>query len=732
MRRALASVAHFRPNLRNLPVLLVVAMALLGTAHVLVRTWTYGAAITPDAIHYLSAAESIAAGTGLKVFDGGLFVFYPPFFPMLLAFIDILGIEPRESVRWVNAAIFGLIILTSGFWLLRTLASRTLALAATALILVSLPLNSLASQAMTEPLFVLLAILALMQMGTFIGGEAKWRPVLLAAVFTALAALTRYPGVTLILAGVAVPFLHPSTPFVARMRYAIVFGGIASLPVAAALLRRWLIETTLEAPEGASGQSLSISLRQVARAAREWVVPESAPDWSANLWIAAAALLAAGAATMLFLVVIRRQAAAPNSQTALPFVVFSLIYLAFTIAVVPRLVGQPIDGRYLLPLYVPVILGCAFLVNEILDELRQRMLLKWVPASLVLVAILSSIGFSIQRNAITTVEAREFGYFNSSYNTTYWDEFETLKYLKENPLDGPIFSSGSSVLWWTHPQGTYFGINADMDFIIRSIENLENDSYIVSLFAAHSYHNPFISYLNDVAIIFDGVDGSVIRIPANWHFDERHFLDNLRQFTNTLGSGSTIPVASSVFDIYLVDNIIIYNKSPCDPQDTRDWFFLHITPKDTSDLPDHRERHGFDNLDFQGSRNDIFIDNQCIVSVPLPYYAIHSISTGQYVPGVGQLWITEFLYPTVHRGETPDLGRGVRVPRSGGVVHAAEVGVGRGHEGEAAADGAEVVPAAAEEALHARARGAFARAAGEPSAEGVHVALGDLAPAHGV
>ena len=650
MRRAFASVAHFRPNLQHLPVLLVAAMAALGVAHILVRTSTYGAAITPDSIHYLSAAESIAAGMGLKVFDDGFFVDYPPFFPMLLAFIDILGIEPRESVRWVNAAVFGLIILTSGLWLLRTLASRTLALAAAALILVSLPLNSFASQAMTEVLLVLLAILALIQMGAFIGGKAHWRPVLLAAVFTALAALTRYPGITLIFAGVAVSLLHPAVPFIARMRYAAVFGCIASLPVAAALLRRWLLEATLEAQGGVTGQGLPGSLRQAAGVAREWVVPESAPDWSANLWIASVALLAAGAAVMLLFVFRHRRAAVPNPRTALPFVLFSLIYLASTIAFVPRLAGQPIDSRYLLPLYVPVILGGAFFLNEILDELRQRtVLLKWVPASFILVAIFS-IGFSIQRNAITTVEAREFGYFNSSYNTTYWDEFEILEYLRDHPIDGPIFSSESSALWWAHPQGTYFVINADMDFVIRSIENLENDSYIVSLFAAHSYHNPFISYLNDVDIIFDGVDGSIIRIPASWHFDERHFLDNLRQFTNTLGSGSTIPVASSVFDIYILDTIIIYTKSPCDPQDTKDWFFLHITPKDTSDLPDHREGHGFDNLDFQGSRNDIFIDNQCIVSVPLPYYAIHSISTGQYVPGVEQLWNTEFLYPDSSQG----------------------------------------------------------------------------------
>ena len=649
-RRAFASVAHFRPNRRNLPALLVVVMAVLGTAHILVRTWTYGAAITPDAIHYLSAAESIAAGTGLKVFDDVFFVFYPPFFPMLLAFIDILGIEPRESVRWVNAAIFGLIVLTSGFWLLRTLASRTLALAATALILVSLPLNSLASQAMTEPLFVLLAILALMQMGAFIEGEAKWKPVLLAAVFTALAALTRYPGITLIFVGVTVSLLHPAAPFIARMRYAVVFGGIASLPVAAALLRRWLIEATIEAPEGASGQSLSTSLRQVARIAREWVVPEAAPDWSANLWIAAGALLATGAAAMLVAFMIRRQAAVASPRTAFPFVVFILIYLIFTITIVPRLVGQLIDGRYLLPLYVPAVLGGSFLVNKFIHELRPQMVfMKWIPASIVLVILASSIGFSIHRNFTTTVDALEFGYFGSSYNTKYWEEFETLQYLRENPLDGLVFSSESSVLWWTQPDGAYSGISADMDLITRSIENLienlENDSYIVSLFATHSYHNPFISFLNDVDIIFDGFDGTIIRIPAGWKFSEHHFLDNLRQFTDTIRSSFNTPIASSIFDIYLINNIIIYTKTPCDPQDTVGWFFLHITPKNTVDLPDHRRRHGFDNLDFRGSRNTIFIDNQCIISAALPRYAIHSVNTGQYTPGGNQLWNTGFPYP---------------------------------------------------------------------------------------
>ena len=262
-RRAIASVARFRPNRQNLPVLLVVAMAALGVAHVLVRTSTYGPAITLDSIHYLSAAGNLAAGAGLTLYDGTPLQPLAPFLPMLLAFIDTLGIDPRESVRWVNAAAFGLAILVSGLWLLRNLSSRTLALAATLVVLASLPLNDLAAQAMTEPLFVLLSVLALIQLGLFLTGEARWKPVLLAAVFTALATLTRYPGIALILAGAPLLLLHRGTPLTTRLRYVVAFGGIASLPAAAAIARRWLLADTLGPLEGASGQSLPDSLRQV-------------------------------------------------------------------------------------------------------------------------------------------------------------------------------------------------------------------------------------------------------------------------------------------------------------------------------------------------------------------------------------------------------------------------------------------------------------------------------------
>lgn len=631
----MAFVARFRPNRQNLPVLLVVAMAALGVAHVLVRTSTYGPAITLDSTHYLSAAESLAAGTGLNIFDDGPFLFYPPFFPMLLAFLDVLGIEPRESVRWVNATVFGCIILTSGIWLLRALASRALALVATAAILAAIPLNSLSAQAMTEPLFVLLVILALIQLSAFLTRDAGWRPVILAAVLTALAALTRYPGVTLIFAGVALLLLYRAAPFAARLRYAVAFGGIASLPVAAALLRRWLLDATLEAPEGVSRQSLSDSLRQAVLVARNWLAPENAPDWSVNLWLAAGALLAAGVAVVFIARMIHRGTPRQGIRAALPFGLFSLVYLIFIVIAAPRLVGQLIDSRYLLPIYVPLILAGARLLDDLLSsEAWQRIALpKWTPASAILVIGIASIGFSVQKNLTITADAREFGYFETTYNTVYWNDFETLGYLENIQESTLIFSQDIAAIWWRYPANWegYRWIGNDMELIEDLIENHPNEVYLVSLDAAHSYQNPFLAFLNDIDIPFHANDGMIMRIPAGWNLDESILFENTAAYLIALIEDFP-PAEQSVFDIYVAEDIIIYTKDPCEPQDTNKWFFLHITPEDTLSLPLHRRSHGFESLDFIGDRSGIRFNRRCMMSVSLPKYAIAEIVTGQYTP----------------------------------------------------------------------------------------------------
>ncbi len=113
------------------------------------------------------------------------------------------------------------------------------------------------------------------------------------------------------------------------------------------------------------------------------------------------------------------------------------------------------------------------------------------------------------------------------------------------------------------------------------------------------------------------------------------------------------PSIRSTFDVRLSENMLIYVKAPCGAEDVQKIFFLHIDPADTSDLPEHRKRYGFDNLDFYfndgGYRSSGFRSaERCIAWRELPDYPITRIRTGQYLVredgSTTRLWEGEILF----------------------------------------------------------------------------------------
>ena len=109
--------------------------------------------------------------------------------------------------------------------------------------------------------------------------------------------------------------------------------------------------------------------------------------------------------------------------------------------------------------------------------------------------------------------------------------------------------------------------------------------------------------------------------------------------------GSSRPIIRSDWDVYLVEDRLIYAKDQCSPEDAEPMFFLHLDPVDMNDLPDHRKQYDFDNLDFAFRNHRILIEGEvCVAIRELPDYAIAAIRTGQFVPGEGQIWNGSFTY----------------------------------------------------------------------------------------
>ena len=644
---------------RPLP-LLIVVLAGLGTAHILVRTATDGAIINGDSVCFLSTASNFLAGEGWRDFAGRPLVGWPPLFPLMLAALDGIGIDPVEGGRWVHAAAFGWIIWAAGLYLHSHLRSRLLGLAATAIIAASLPLSHFMARFLTEPLFVLLTLLALIQLAAFLNRGAR-TSLWWAAVLTALAALTRYPGVALI--GVGVLLLLRTPPLATRLKDALAFGTVSSVPLAGVLVHNWAVSGGLTGRKEMSGQSLSDGLSQIGEVFGEWVVPPNTPDGVAYLlWLVVGLV---GIAAVVLGVPRMRSNSYRQVGPMLPFGGFALAYLVFMIVVVPFTVHQAIDSRYLLPVYVPLLLAAVLLLDRFLSiEATGRMVaIRSGLTSLVLLGACAHIGFSVDRHLHITRQAWTAGNKPWMINSRSWEDSEILHYIRDNPINGSIFSDAPYLAWFwsrTAAPGEHHLLPAEIhNFTSDIMEWTDSDGGHVLWFRAwkppYDYDDFDIRVLPGVEPVAELADGVVFRVTATEPFDaERHRARKQRyvqQLIEQAGelvvrADSTWPihtwgaersderVARADWDVYRTGRKLTYHKQPCAPADVETIFLLQVSPNDPADLPADRRPSGFDHLDFYfHMHGGIRLDDQCVVTAQLPDYPISRLYIGRWMAG---------------------------------------------------------------------------------------------------
>ena len=630
--------------------LLIVFIAGLGTAHILARTATYGAAVTTDSVLFLSTATNFLAGEGWRHFMGSPLILWPPLFPLLLAAGGWVGIDPVATGRWINAASFGLTILAAGCWLRSHLRARWLVLVATAPIAASLSLSHWGSHFKAELLFVLLTLLALIQLASFLSRRTA-SPLWWAAVFTALAAITRYPGVVLIAA--AVLLLLP----LARLRYILVFGAVSSVPLLAVLVRNWAATGDLTRATGhrtdASGQSLAAGLRQTVEVFRESIVPPNAPDGFAYLLgLAVAAVVLASAAVILRAGRRSDPEAAPPAfglGPVLPFGAFTVLYLAFLIVVVPFTVRQGVDSRYLLPIYVPLLLTAVFLLDRFLSFKATGWMgaVRYGLVSLVVLTTLAHVGFSTRKNLRITAKAYIAGYEKDwMYNTAYWQQSETLNYLRDNHIDSRIYSNNRELAWFAKraaDPGKHRSIPGEMRW-----SNMEAGAHIVWFDrfynrAFRTHDDTDLRVLSGVEIVAELADGLVLRRTAVEPFDAKKHRARKQRYAEQLIQQADEQVVRAGWNVYRTGRKLTYLKEPCAPEDVQAKFILHVVPTNSADLRADRQQYDSDNLDFYFYWRGERVDNQCMAIIRLPPYAIRRIYTGQWISEEDRtLWEAEF------------------------------------------------------------------------------------------
>ena len=114
--------------------------------------------------------------------------------------------------------------------------------------------------------------------------------------------------------------------------------------------------------------------------------------------------------------------------------------------------------------------------------------------------------------------------------------------------------------------------------------------------------------------------------------------------------GGHEPIIESSYDVYLIENDLIYVNTQCDRYyDLAAIFFLHLFPADPRDLPPERAKYGFENWGFAFQTGEgTSVDGVCVTTRRLPEHEIAAIRTGQYLSEYAsedtQFWEAEFHF----------------------------------------------------------------------------------------
>lgn len=351
--------------------LLLAALSLLAAGIVLARGANWGPALPGDPVNYVAVARHLLAGEGFTGYAGGPYAHWGPLWPLLLAGTSLSLADPLDVVGPLNAAILALTVFVAGSWLRRRLQSTFLTVWGWLALALSVPLIEMGSSGFSESAFILFATLALSHADRFLGEGAR-AALARAALFTALACLTRYLGGALVLSIAALLLFQRGVALPERARRLVLFGSIAITPIALWALRNVLLTGDPLGERAHRTLALPDVLGHLLATPRGWIAPLERLDFADPLgWILSAAML------LLFVAVggalARRRGGPPVGSALAVCGAFTLVYAAVVVVgSVSPLTLEPPNDRYLSPLYVPLLLLLLLALDGLRDAGRSR------------------------------------------------------------------------------------------------------------------------------------------------------------------------------------------------------------------------------------------------------------------------------------------------------------------------------------------------------------------------
>jgi len=405
--------------------------AVIGAVALLVVT-RKGAYASPDSAFYVGTARNLLDGQGFVAPPGSPpLSHFPPLFSLVLAVIGwVTGLDPLDVAGVVNPLLLGVTALLVAVVVRRRSGSVGLGVAASAAVVVAVDLLVYFASALTEPLFVVLVLGAMVSLAAAVdqGGRGWW---VAAVACTAGACLTRYVGVALVVAEVGVLLAVGGR---STWRRAAAFGAASLVPLvvwlaAAGSGNRPMVVHVFDADYWVSG----------ARSLSRWVLPPFV-SWPVR-GLATAVVVAA----LVAVAVGSRTRRVPDPERrpdvlGLLLPAFAVAYLA--VLVVDRVLLDAtgrLDLRFLAVLHVVAVVG---LLPWLHRNLTGRARPAAAAAGLVLLTLHGVQAASWVADGLTDTSVGRRG-----LTAAAWDDSPVLAAVVALPPDVTVYSNAPEAVF---------------------------------------------------------------------------------------------------------------------------------------------------------------------------------------------------------------------------------------------------------------------------------------------
>jgi len=206
-----------------------------------------GPGISSDSVTYITVAESLYHGSGFYDYVRSFeYTAGAPLYPLSIAAFMHLGLDAEQAARLIPILSFALLMLPL-FFLNKNTNSIFNGYVVCLITLVFMQLLFLVSMAWTEMPYILFSVLAVLFTTRYAASDKANKKILfVAGLFTALAFLTRYIGVTLVLVGLIVIVVKNGFRFKKLVPHILIFGAISCLPMLPWLYRNFMLTSHLQ------------------------------------------------------------------------------------------------------------------------------------------------------------------------------------------------------------------------------------------------------------------------------------------------------------------------------------------------------------------------------------------------------------------------------------------------------------------------------------------------------